>query len=433
MCLPNVTFCDTRGNPLETPSAPGDDLRPGKPIPGWSQAGGPAARKRAARAAREASAGAMAREASLNVFGVRPDILDCALFKAPAFDRRLCYRQQAIVLSESERTTLRHMARQAANCGRTWMRFYGYDSVGAADRQLRLVCQSRCGTRACEACAQEIRKREAYRVEGPWELFLTLTVPRERASSGDAWREVHGWIETMTRELRRELAWARDERPRAPGRRHDNHVDRWLRANQNIQCAGKLEYAWVIEPHADGFPHVHMVVNATWLDYNFLRETWSRSCGAATAWVYGEVVYQIDGACRYLCKYISKSALSIEILAILYGRRLWACSIKAAEKPDPFWFRDDIGGAPVTAAESENAEEWARDNGWKLESSKPGGYALWSRILPNRSGVIVIASTLTDDATDALNGHKIPRKFGTPLVESALFYLSKVNSEKIAA
>ena len=420
MCTQTVAFCDTRGNHSVSPIDAEADLRPGKPVPRWSQAAGPAARKRAARAARTASAGAMAREASLNVFGVRPDILDCALFKAPAYDRRLCDRQDSIVLSETERTTLRHLARQAANCGQTWMRFYGYDSVGSQDRQLRLVCQSRCGTRACTGCQREIREREAYRVEGPWELFLTLTIPRERCSAADAWREVHGWIETMTRELRRELAWARDDRPRKPGRHHDHHVDRWIAANQHIQCAGKLEYAWVIEPHGDGFPHVHMVTNATWFEYDFLRELWSRSCGAQTAWVYGEAVYQIDGACRYLCKYISKSVMTIEILALVYGRRLWACSIKAAERPDPFWFRDDVGGEPANAEESEHAEDWARVNGWKLESSKPGGYALWSRVLPDCQGVIVIASTLDAEYDDATSGHRIPKVCGDSLINRAI-------------
>jgi len=360
------------------------------PVDGWPGEASKSARKRHARAARRAAASGSVVTSHLEAFGLHSNILDRALLKSPAFDRRREPRHAAIVLTTSERDAVRHLGRQAANCGSYWMAFRGYDTSSAVDKELRLACQARCGTRGCADCAQRIREREAYRVQGEWALFLTFTFPRERASAADAWREVHGWISTLVRELRREVAWANDVEPRLPGRRHNNHVDRWLLANERIQAGEKLEYAWVLEPHEDGYPHVHMCVNARWIDYGFLRRLWEAACGSLGAWIYGERVTAPDGVCRYLAKYIAKSRLTPDVLGIVFGRRLWATTNKREEKPEPRWIRESKDEEKNARMDAESGDEWSPDEGWRLVLGRRGAYALWERELPERQEIVVL-------------------------------------------
>lgn len=391
MCTPTVTFSDTPGKTEARECQLEAQAERSLPIDGWPGEASKPARKRHARAARKAAASASVRASSLSGFLAHSNILDRALLKAPAFDRRKEPRHASIVLTEAERNNVRHLARQAANCGTLWMGFRGYDTSGPVDRERRLVCQARCGTRGCEDCARRIRERECGRVAGPWKLFFTLTVPRGRCSAADAWREAHGWIETLLRELRREVAWSLDTKPRAPGHWHDRHVDRWITANANIQAGEKLEYAWVLEPHQDGYPHVHLVVSASWVRWQFIKQLWERACGALGAWVYGERVYEIDGTCRYLSKYIAKSVLTAEILGMLFGRRLWATSLPKGDTPEPMWIREDDAKTSDLIDDCDSGDDWNPDEGWRLVCGKAGAYGIWERDLEQPSFPRIIA------------------------------------------
>lgn len=349
------------------------------PIEGWTGKASRSARRRAAREAGRAPTPGDYISASADALERRLGILDSSLLKVTDGGTRKAHRRAGLILTEDERSRLRHMAGQAESCGSRWAMFRGWRSTEAGDFELRLACQTRCGTRACPKCYKAIREREQFRVWGPWKLFFTFTVPRQRASIGDAWREVHIWIEALVREMRRETRIATISDAENDGLKKPFSEERRALARSRVEAATSLLYAWVIEPHKDGYPHVHMVVDCKWIDFEWLRGVWSASCGVMSAWVYGERVYQIDGACRYLAKYISKAALSLDILAIIYRRRLWATNLERPAKPESKWFTEErVSGADAYRA-AEMGEKAFAGKGWKLEQAKKGAYAIWTR------------------------------------------------------
>lgn len=379
MCNPTIADRVSAGNP----GLPFGELEAREtrttPIEGWTGKANRSARRRAARAAEDGLAPADYISASTDGLERRLGILDSSLLKVTDGGSRSTVRRSKLILTDAERGRLRHMARQAESCGSRWGMFRGFESTDAGDFEVRLACQTACGTRACPKCYQKIREREQFRVWGPWNLFFTFTVPRSRASIGDAWREVHLWIEQLVREMRRESRIATIEDGENAALRKPFSAGRRMQARSRVKGVSQLLYAWVLEPHKDGYPHVHMVVDSEWVDFEWLRETWSRAAGVMTAWVYGERVYQIDGACRYLAKYISKAQLSLDILSIMYRRRLWATNLERPAKPEPRWFTEER----VTSAEAYLAAEMEdgafQGKGWEYVAGKPGKYAMWKR------------------------------------------------------
>lgn len=379
MCTQSVADRVSRGKP----GIPFEELEAREvrttPIPGWTGKASRSARRRAQREPEKGSEPADYLAASTDALERRLGILDRSLFKVTDGGSRRTHRQHELILTESERARLRLMARQAESCGSRYAMFRGWESTEAGDYEVRLACQTRCGTRACPKCYKVIREREQFRVWGPWNLFFTFTVPRGRASKGDCWREVHLWLEGLIREIRRETRIASISDAENEALRKPFSDARRELARSRVKCSGAALYAWVLEPHRDGYPHVHMVVDSEWVDFNWLRETWAASCGVMSAWVYGEKVYQIDGACRYLAKYISKAQLSLDILAIMYRRRLWATNLERKEKPESRWFTEER----VTSAQSRDAiedpESAFAEKGWEYVSGKKNKYAIWRR------------------------------------------------------
>lgn len=379
MCTRIIADRVSGGNPeIPFPELEAQEMKT-TPIEGWSGAAGKQARKRASRGPEKAVLPGEYLAASTDALERRLGILDSSLLNLTDGGSRRTVRHAELILTEDERARLRHMARQAESCGSRWAMYRGWESGEGGDFEVRLACPTRCGTRACPECYKRIREREAFRVWGPWRLFFTFTVPRARASIADAWREVHIWIEQLVREMRREayIASIQDaenaelKKPFSDARREV--------ARSRIRTESTLLYAWVIEPHKDGYPHVHMVVDSEWVDFEWLRETWSRASGVMSAWVYGERVYQVDGACRYLSKYISKSTLTLDILAIMYRRRLWATNLERPEKQESKWFAETRISS-VEARNAADAEDSAfYDKGWEYVAGKRNKYAIWRR------------------------------------------------------
>lgn len=379
MCTRSVADSPIPGKP----GIPFDELeaheRRTTPIEGWSGRASRQARRRDDRKAGESVSPAAYLAAHTDALERRLGILDRSWFNLTDGGSRRTVRHAELILTEAERARLRHMARQAEGCGSRWAMYRGWESGEAGEFELRLACPTHCGTRACPRCYKAIREREQFRVWGPWSLFFTFTVPRERASIGDAWREVHVWIEHLVREMRREAHIAsisdadnaRLKKPFSDARR--------AQARARIRAAGPLRYAWVIEPHKTGYPHIHMVVDSEWADFGWLRDTWQRACGVFSAWVYGERVYQVDGACRYLAKYISKAQLSLDILCIVYRRRLWATNLDRPDKPEPKWYSESRISSDDARAAAESGDDAFPEKGWELVSAKRNKYAIWKR------------------------------------------------------
>jgi hypothetical protein len=71
----------------------------------------------------------------------------------------------------------------------------------------------------------------------------------------------------------------------------------------------------------------------------WIREQWDEITGLGIPEVKVKNVYQIEGVCYYLCKYMTKAKYSDEILAVLKRRRLWASTITARPKWEQGYIR----------------------------------------------------------------------------------------------
>ena len=379
MCILSVAECDKDGKSGREPGpSPGSIERPQR-IQGWPEYRAIDRDEREREKPRKTPQ--EAQRATRWETGT-PGKLGVSWFNVPGIsgpvDRRRNARYDRLILTPADRETVRWMQDTAIGCGNTYVALRGFESGDLGDVETRLVCRTHCGTRACRDCARRIRAHECGRVAGPWKLFLTLTRDRS-TSTRKAWKGIHKAVAKWHRELRRELKISRRTLPE-PGER------RWLQRRERIQLAqrrirgeGKLEYAWCLESHQDGFPHIHECLSLDWLDYNWARRLWRECVQAERVHVHGRTVWNEDGVCRYLSKYISKGELRIDILALIKGRRAWASTMrKPLRESEPLFIEQDIETDNLKR-EIDDPSSWARENGWTLSHAKRGEYAKWTR------------------------------------------------------
>jgi hypothetical protein len=189
----------------------------------------------------------------------------------------------------------------------------------------RLSVRMRCGLRICLECDERRRNRAKGRMEGPWRQFATMTIPHDECARLDAWRNASGWMTTYMERLAKR---ARKGPTRCLGwecRHKPDHME--------IDTDGKkLEYAWVIEPHKTEWPHWHIAWSASWCCFAFQRELWRDVTGLDVIWTKVKEVVSIEGACRYLTKYLTKAKYTREILACLHRKKIWATTILSTKK-----------------------------------------------------------------------------------------------------
>lgn len=93
-----------------------------------------------------------------------------------------------------------------------------------------------------------------------------------------------------------------------------------------------LTYAWVIEPHKKGWPHVHIAWDAPFVCFNFVRELWWEITGIEASGSWVEKVVRNGKIANYLAKYLSKGTFSTAMLALMWRRRIWASNVKRGQK-----------------------------------------------------------------------------------------------------
>ncbi len=380
MCIPSVpdwhNECQAPddGDPIATYRDERDR------IPGWDPFLNRATRRRQERE------DARARVPSLPTPGLGTDLPDnvpVTRHKSPKIgrpERRVTRRADLVLLDDNSRMMARHLLAAAARCRSKWMELHRTIVSEAGDVDERMACRKRCKTRGCEECEDARRKRQCARVAGEYGLFFTLTLPQSHQTGSEAWQGAHGCVAVFVRELRREVAYGRDEKPRKTARGEAAREERKARSLERVDLAEKLEYAWVLEPHKVGYPHVHMCVNATFIAYSFMRELWARACGVMFARINGRRVWSVDGVCRYLSKYISKGGLTVDILAILYRRRLWACTYPAAKRPEAKWIQDKSNTSRDIEMMCQERATWGAQDGWSCAYGADGEYAVWARV-----------------------------------------------------
>lgn len=381
MCIPTVPDWHTGVKPPGESNCDIDYQDERDRIPGWNPFENRAARRRNERARARARVTPPRKWSPLA--GEARNV-PAALHKSPHFGRRawsLEASPRKVILSPNFRDLARHLLGQAFNCRSRWIAMTRVDVRESGDREMRMVCAQRCKTRQCGDCEGARRARQCARVAGQWGLFFTLTWPQAHLGNAEIWEQAHGAIGVFVRELRREMAHRSDHRIRKTLRGEVARVARAERSRARIECEDKLEYAWALESHESGFPHVHMCINATWLDYSYVRELWSRACGVMVARINGRRVWSVDGICRYLSKYVSKGGLELAILAILYRRRLWACTLRNIVKSESKWIPDPTVSSRDAREECLDRATFGARFGWKVEMGSDDEYAVWSRPL----------------------------------------------------
>lgn len=333
-------------------------------------------------------------------------LLACARVKSPAGqespaihlplsaqrpERRVTPRHASIALSPAERTRLREMTARALGCRTTFVAMRKSKADGGHVDVDRLVMAVPCGTRMCEPCDAERRRKEAARVEGNWRTFWTLGVPSGFWRADVAWRLMGQWVKALFRELRRELAEGQGSRVKVGAHERERIGALNERRQSGKRKMALLQYAWCIEPHQSGWPHLHFVTNAHFIGFEWIKSLWGRITSTTIRWARVERVKDVDGVCRYLSKYISKTTFSPDITAIMYRRRQWASTVPAPPKRAAEWTVEERREGEDLFSETVFASVFAREKGWKVGLSRAGEYANFSRRFSREEYAIVEA------------------------------------------
>lgn len=302
-------------------------------------------------------------------------------------ERRREPRQTRLILSDQQREVCRRGLAAAGACGSGYRAFRRYIKTPTGFKEERLVSQTFCGSRFCERCDAEIRRRECWRVEGGWRMFLTFGMPSAGLTPRQGWRRIRVALALLIKRLERHAgrpdSWAVrvwDEDADAAS----NHRA-WTRFGR--QRKSKLDYAWCLEPHVSGFPHVHMVVNACYIDYSWFRKVWSECLGMHCRWFLAKRVKSQDGICRYLSKYISKTVFTPDLCAVNYRRRMWATSRPLPPEKWPEWVAETETTPGQAADQAHEPAAFDARQGWTKTGGAAGRYQTWSRDWPLLDGI----------------------------------------------
>jgi hypothetical protein len=293
-------------------------------------------------------------------------------------DRRRAPRLPGLSLSERERERLRSQLATVAGCGRSHAAYRRCLPGESACTLERLVAQRWCGTRQCPDCDAQRRERSASRVSGPWRTLLTLGLPSRDVTIRQAWSGIHRWISRLMRSVRRAASFEGGGPVRVSVDRADYCHALKIAAGKRRELLSTVDYAWAIEPHKSGYPHVHIATTADWIDRAWLISAWREATGASVRCGRAERVRDASETCHYLAKYVSKTSLPMDILAVLYRRRLWACTLPVWEE-DASWSPEPPHEDASPWRSVRDPLAWGAAHGWTLESSAPGRYAAWRR------------------------------------------------------
>lgn len=260
--------------------------------------------------------------------------------------------RSAVVLSPEEREWLKRGEGKAAMCAGTWAVFGRATKAGNQPLEERMATPMMCGRRACQHCMETHRKKKRSRVEGPWKTFITITYSHRGVRVDEAWRAVHGWLSRLAA---------------------------WMRKRFRGEGMPKMDYAWVLEPHKSGHPHVHLCSTLEWIDIPLWKRKWSEITCLPVEWLKVKRVWSSDGVCYYLAKYLEKAVMSNEVLALLGRRRLFASTLPALPEPDATWTRIGYMTEKRVWSEVENAEIWRLELGWRLKRKHEGALVTWVR------------------------------------------------------
>lgn len=308
-------------------------------------------------------------------------ILDCAWFKSAQGCRRRNPRHPGLLLDDAERHRLRGMLSRAQACGTRYVSLRRITESAGRLVEGRLVVQAPCGMRVCPKCDQEMRWRHAKRSEGQWTQFHTLGVPHSFGTLREAWRKIGACVKALMHELRRSY---RDEpginiRVSRPGLKDIARLNASLEPGR--RKLSDFAYAWCVESHESGYPHLHFVTNTARIDYAWLRALWGRITGCSIRWHDSRSVYSVKGVCRYLSTYIAKAHFYPDINAVMFRKRLHYSTMPKEFVPPDGWTperKESQSAVKSLTALDSSLRDIER---WNVVLISPGKYAMMERDL----------------------------------------------------
>ena len=222
--------------------------------------------------------------------------------------------------------------RSTAHTGTSSVFHCGEATLTRSDHQLQEVASHTCGSWDCETCRPSLRRKLVYRLaSGHPNKLLTLTLQPGQGETPDqmADRLVHAFQKLIKR-IRR------------------------------LHGHKALEYGYVIEPHASGFPHMHNVMRSNYVPHQWLCDVWEEMTGSKVVDI--RAITAEEATARYLTKYLGKNPTKFGT----HRRYGFSRGYEPADKDD--WEKDPFGlGA-----------WWKVQTPWKqwLENAHPKGWSL---------------------------------------------------------
>jgi len=116
---------------------------------------------------------------------------------------------------------------------------------------------------------------------GRW-VLITLTLNRS-ISKQDAWANINGWTSDFLRRMRAYL--------------------------KKVKKVSSFTYLWVVEPHQDDYPHVHILAKFPFVDVKKIYDWWQSDGKHLSAFQGVDVQFigSPENVRRYLLKYLVKN------------------------------------------------------------------------------------------------------------------------------
>lgn len=292
---------------------------------------------------------------------------------------RMNKRVPGLVLTEKVRDKIRKGEFSASRCGTVYRAWRRREATDESWKEYRLVAPTLCNCRMHPECDQKIRDRQKTRMEGPWTTFVTLTYPHGGRDVAKDCVSVHKWIRDFTEAVREEIKTFGQRNVRISKQGKREHAKAVRERKDGERHHAIFQYAWVIESHKTGFPHVHMCTNAKFMRASWVEKIWDRITGCKGSHPQVDRVYSVDGVCKYLSTYVSKGGVSPDLLGLWWRKRMWASTRKKEAKQETKWCAESEMAQKELNEETRTPKKWGWREGWKFSCGKRGVYALWER------------------------------------------------------
>lgn len=223
------------------------------------------------------------------------------------------------------------------------------DNATGEIRAGRLYCRSW----SCEHCSETRRRQlQALAASGSPTTLITVTMPFRSHDTADeaAQALVHAWRMT-------------------------------LQAGQREKRFDRIQYLAVFEETKKGWPHLHILARAPWIDQRWLSRTMEHY--GAGAIVDIRRVYSARHAARYVAKYVSKAPQRYQGCKRYWRTMSYELDRREPRRIDPTertgWLsQSDIYNLAWVLERNEYAIEWhsedrltATPTRWRLYDPKP--------------------------------------------------------------